>query len=84
MAHRQEVIASSIQHALVGSEQPTFFSSLPGYFYLNWLTFERVREDLFSGLRETWSIDGEDYRDSFTKGGKESALQSMGDMGKTT
>lgn len=82
MAKREEIIASSIQHAIIASDRPTFFNSLSGYFYVNWLSFERVREDLFTELRETWKISGDDYRDSFTMGGKERALQSMGDMGK--
>lgn len=82
MALRQDIIASSVQHAIVASERPTFFSKLPGYFYVNWLAFERVRADLFADLRVTWAIDEDDYRSSFTKGGKESALQSMGDMGE--
>lgn len=72
---RQEVIAQSIQHALLHHGQsPSFLARLPAYFYTSWLTFARVREDLFTDLRQTWKIDQDEYLNSFAS---EGALVAM-------
>ncbi|KAK5128669.1 hypothetical protein LTR85_000002 [Meristemomyces frigidus] len=78
---RQEVIAHSIQHALLPKDrQPSsWFGKVPAYFHTYWLDFERVREDLFTELRErVWGIEREGYLKSFTG---EGALVAMADMG---
>jgi hypothetical protein len=83
MSRRQGIIASSIQYSVTHSDKkPTFFGRIPGYFYVHWLTFECIREDLFEALRGTWEIKDEDYLASFGKGGKDTALKAMGDMGE--
>ena len=83
MPSRQDVIAHSIQYSITHSDRKSTFSSdISGFFYVHWLTFQRVRVDLFRALRDTWEIKDEDYIASF--GGKEGdgdVLKGMGDMG---
>lgn len=85
MPKRQEVIANSIEWSIVHSDEKKriFIHDIPNYFYIHWLTFQCVREDLFQDLRKAWQIKMEDYYASF--GGKDekrkNGLKSMGDMG---
>lgn len=84
MPSRQEVIAHSIQHSITHTDNRSgFLNSVSGFFYVNWLIFDRVRPDLFEALRETWEIKDDDYMASFGgPDGRGDALKSMGDMGK--
>lgn len=84
MLARQEVIAHSIQHAIINSDKkPGFYGVVPGFFYFHWLPFQCVRRDLFDRLRNTWEIKDEGYLSSFRgPPGSRDALTSMGDMGK--
>lgn len=84
MPSRQEVIAHSIQHSIIHTDKGSgFLNSVPGLFYVHWLTFERVRPDAFQTLHKTWGIQDDDYLASFGgPGGDGDALKSMGDMGK--
>ncbi|KAK4550714.1 hypothetical protein LTR36_000293 [Oleoguttula mirabilis] len=76
---REEVIAQSIQKSLLRKDQrSSFLASLPTYFYTYSLTFECVREELFTALRAAWQINDDDYRQSFAG---EGALVAMADMG---
>ena len=83
MSSRKDAIAHSIQYSITHSDRKSTFSSdISGFFYVHWLTFQRVRVDLFRALRETWEVRDEDYIASF--GGKEGdgdVLKGMGDMG---
>ena len=83
MPSRQETIAQSIQYSITyRDKQSSFLSSVSGYFYTHWLTFARVRPDLFENLRKTWDIKNQGYLASFGgQDGDEGALKSMGDMG---
>jgi hypothetical protein len=60
----------------------TLLGRIPGYFYIHWLSFSCIREDLFKALRETWEIEQDDYRRTFGRSEKNDALQFMGDMGR--
>lgn len=80
MPQRQQIIARSVTYSVLHSDRPpSFLAKLPAFFYLYWLTFECLREDLFTALRGVWEIDLKDYRKSFgAEDRKKDALQPMG------
>ncbi|CAK3894058.1 SAICAR synthase [Lecanosticta acicola] len=84
MARRQNVIATSITHSIRHSDEKRkpVTARIPAFFYVYWLTFECVREDLFKALRAAWQISEDEYRKSFGADDKvAAALKPMGDMG---
>lgn len=81
MARRQDVIARSVAYSIIHGEDKRrgVLARIPAYFYLYWLTFQCVREDLFNSLRGIWQIEDEDYRKSFGDGDRKAAgLIAMG------
>ncbi|KAI5369804.1 Putative phosphatidylinositol-4-phosphate 5-kinase, core [Septoria linicola] len=84
MARREKTIARSITHSILHSSEkrPNVFARLPNYFWLYYLKFECVREELFKVLRETWQINEHEYRASFgVDEASRRRLKAMGDMG---
>ncbi|KXT03620.1 hypothetical protein AC578_9993 [Pseudocercospora eumusae] len=84
MARRQNVIARSVTHSILHSDarRPSVFARIPNFFWLYWLAFQCVREDLFKHLRGIWHIEEDDYKSSFGKDdNKKRDLKPMGDMG---
>lgn len=82
MGRRQDIIARSITHAISRNDSPrvSVLSKIPAFFYLYWLIFKCLREDLFKSLRESvWQIDEDDYQEAFgAKDKKKAKLKSMG------
>ncbi|ORY60854.1 phosphatidylinositol-4-phosphate 5-kinase-domain-containing protein [Pseudomassariella vexata] len=94
MARRETLIARSIVYSLLTANRdgepkrhPSLLARIFGLFNLYWLTFQLVREDLFSALRDFWAIRDEDYKASFDseskydRNKKIDSLHAMGDMG---
>ncbi|KAH6653184.1 hypothetical protein BKA67DRAFT_568812 [Truncatella angustata] len=93
MVDRQLLIARSIIYAILETDENGLPKSKPGFlrrlisrFYVYWLTFQLVRADLFSALREFWAIKDESYKSSFgsdwkAASQKKDVLHTMGDMG---
>lgn len=67
MARRQHTIAHSVTYSILHSDRKrkSLITRLPSYFWLYWLNFECLREDLFKALRDTWQLDEDAYRKSF-------------------
>ncbi|KAI1103691.1 SAICAR synthase-like protein [Jackrogersella minutella] len=95
MALRETLIARSIVYAILTSKEngdparkPSLVARFLRLFYIYWLSFRLVREDLFKTLRGVWQIKEDDYRDSFVfkkqklkKEKDRRALVPMGDLG---
>jgi hypothetical protein len=93
MASRQLKVAKSIVYSILSVDEhgqprskPSVLGWLWSLFNLYWLTFLLVRADLFSGLREFWTISDEDYKYSFGTDWKQAkkrkdVLYPLGDMG---
>lgn len=84
MGRRQAVIARSITHAILHSHsgRVSVLARIPAFFYLYWLVFTCVQEELFRSLREgVWQIGEDDYQDAFGAKDKKARLKEMGDMG---
>lgn len=81
MARRQDMIARSITYSILRSDQQqkSVLARIPAFFYVYWLIFECVREDLFKALRGVWQVDEHEYRKSFGLDDKAAAkLSPMG------
>ncbi|KAI2603524.1 SAICAR synthase-like protein [Hypoxylon fragiforme] len=72
MARRQTLIARSIIYAILNvnedgspAQKPSLLTRILRIFYLYWLSFQLVRQDLFSALRSVWEIKEDDYKSSF-------------------
>lgn len=75
MPQRRDYIAQSVCHSILHSDrQPSFLTKLPTFFSAYSLTYECLREDLFTDLREKWGIELEDYSRSFSG---DAALKAM-------
>lgn len=92
MGRRGTLVARSIVFAILNHKddgkppkKPTLLGRALRLFYLYWLTFELLRNDLFRGLRATWAILEGDYKASFLARGSTSkklnSLEDLGDMG---
>ncbi|KAI2631389.1 SAICAR synthase-like protein [Hypomontagnella submonticulosa] len=95
MGRRETLIARSIVYAILTikedgkpTRKPSLLTRALRLFYIYWLTFRLVRQDLFKALRGVWMIKEDDYRASFgvdkkvrvKKKGK-GVLIPMGDLG---
>ena len=86
MTRRENVIASSITDAIVHSlaKRPTFLARVPSFFWLYYLRFECLSEELFRALRnETWRLRETEYEASFGAEDEQKKLLKAikGDMG---
>lgn len=75
MARRQNVIAHSVTYSILHSDQKrkSLIARIPSFFWIYWLNFDCVREDLFKALRATWQIEEDEYRKSFAADSKDAA-----------
>lgn len=75
------MIARSITYSILRSDQQqkSVLARIPAFFYVYWLTFECVREDLFKALRGIWQVDEDEYRKSF--GADDKAAAKLSPMG---
>ncbi|KAK4508715.1 hypothetical protein PRZ48_002454 [Zasmidium cellare] len=83
MARRQKIIAHSVTYSILRSDQKrkSLLARIPSFFWIYWLNFDCVREDLFKALRETWQIDEEEYRKAFGADSKDAAgLKPIGTL----
>lgn len=81
MDRRLNVIARSVTHFIIHSDakQPNVLARIPNFFWVYWLTFQCVREDLFTALRGIWQIKDDEYKASFGKDDrKKRDLKPMG------
>lgn len=78
---RQDVIARSVTHSIVHSNEarPSLLARVPAFLWLYWLAFECVRRDLFKALRGIWRIDEDEYRASF--GAQDRSQRTLVPMG---
>ncbi|KAI1807510.1 SAICAR synthase-like protein [Daldinia bambusicola] len=93
MTRRETLIARSIVYTILTAREdgrparkPSLLKRAFRLFYVYWLTFRLVREDLFRALRGVWMVDEDDYKTSFdprkqSDAKKKGALIPMGDMG---
>lgn len=78
---RQNIIARSVTHSIQHSDEKrkSIIKRLQAVFYLYWLNFDCVRQDLFKELRVSWEISDDDYRKSFRANDQDAAgLKPMG------
>ncbi|KAF3067269.1 putative phosphatidylinositol-4-phosphate 5-kinase core protein [Daldinia childiae] len=93
MTRRETLISRSIVYAILTAKEdgrparkPSLLRRALRLFYLYWLSFRLVREDLFKPLRGIWMINEDSYKASFNvrkqidKKNK-GVLIPMGDMG---
>ncbi|KAI0122387.1 SAICAR synthase-like protein [Daldinia grandis] len=93
MARRETLIARSIVYAILTAKEdgrparkPSLLRRALRLFYMYWLSFRLVREDLFKSLRGVWMINEDSYKASFNARKqvgkkKKGVLMPMGDMG---
>ncbi|KAI0838418.1 SAICAR synthase-like protein [Hypoxylon sp. FL0890] len=95
MTRRETLIARSIVYAILTCREdgrpawrPSLLERVLRLFYIYWLSFRLIRQDLFKALRGVWQIKEDDYRASFDikqqkhkKRGTKTTLIAMGDMG---
>lgn len=85
MAHREEQITRSIQHAILqrNDTAATWTDRVSGHFNAYWLNMECVKPDLFHELRTAWTLEDSEYLQSFrSENAENNPLSSMGDMGE--
>ncbi|OTA53876.1 SAICAR synthase-like protein [Hypoxylon sp. EC38] len=95
MTRRETLIARSIVYAILTNRDdgkpartPSLLERFLRLFYIYWLSFRLIRQDLFKALRGVWQIKEDDYRASFDikkqkhmKKSTKSTLIPLGDMG---
>ncbi|KAI1653475.1 SAICAR synthase-like protein [Daldinia decipiens] len=93
MTRRETLIALSIVYAILTAKEdgrparkPSLLRRVLRLFYMYWLSFRLVREDLFKPLRSVWIINEDSYKASFSAKKQidkknKAVLIPMGDMG---